>query len=144
MRQLLAAGWLPDLTDLQGRKTLKQIIPHYNIIMLYYYYTVKTFNGPQLIDYYNVASFSLYRRRRPHRRRRRKFQRPENNISDEIYSSSNYYRRAREPETSSSSAWYNGDYQEEFSDTYKYQGTHEETYSDYKDAYSWDSKHYDY
>ena len=103
-----------------------------------------------LIDYYNVATFSLYRRRRPHRRRRRKFQRPEDNIrdrgrqsSDEIYSSSNYYRKATAPETSGSSSWYNGDYQEDFSDTYKYQGTYEESYSDYKDAYSWDSKHYE-
>ena len=106
-----------------------------------------------LIDNYNLATFSLYRRRRPHRRRRRKFQRPSDpsrdrgrHSSEEIYSSSNYYRAADSPESSSASPqWYNGDYQDEFSDTYRYQGSYEETesFSDYKDAYSWDSQHYE-
>lgn len=101
---------------------------------------------------------SVYRRRRPYRRRRRKYQRKDSNdrdqtrkSSDEIYSSSNYYRKATPTRSDrrndnlgySSSSWYNGDYQEDFLNTYKYQQSYEDSLSDYKDAYSWDSKHYD-
>ena len=102
-------------------------------------------------------AFSVYRQRRPYRRRRRKFPRKDNyrdgsrKTSEGIYSSSNYYRKAtptrsdsRKENVGYSSSWYNGDYQEDFHNTYKYQQSYEDSFSDYKDAYSWDSKHYDY
>ena len=99
----------------------------------------------------------MYRRRRPYRRRR-KFPRKDiyrderRRESDEVYSSSNYYRKAsparsdsRDDNLGFSSSWYNGDYQEDFLNTYKYQESYEESdlSDDYKEAYSWDSQHYD-
>ena len=97
-----------------------------------------------------MITFSVHRRRRPYRRRRKFHRNQKRKPSDDIYSSSNYYRKAAPQRSDSridnlgySSSWYNGEYQDDFLNTYKYQQTYEDSFSDYKDAYSWESQHYD-